>query len=701
MTVMYIPHLDGIRALALAGVLLFHFDVAPFTGGYIGVDVFLTLSGFLITRNILLSVHTKSSFSLRTFYIRRFFRLYPASLVCTFFTVLLSIATFPPPLALSVFESALASLSSVANIYFWHKADYFDTAARFKPLLHHWSLSLEEQYYLIWPPLLVRILHFFPRTPRFALGVTLSALCAASFSGAVILSRYFPSFSFYMLPFRLFQFAAGALYAVARHRFTLSSTPLLCHLSKSLPSSEPRLLSTKRLVIETCTVIAAVVIGVSYAVIPARASPLHVTIVILATLTLIATPQTWFATVVLAHPIMSFVGRISYSAYLLHWPLYVFMRYVVPAIHLEQPSALTYMLLTLVFAMVLHRNIEQPFRKPRGMHGAAVIILFAATSMICALGIRQRGFNSRAPKYFDTGFPKWRKQDQNVDFLIQDIKKKLTNRTIGMVARVGDVKHGRRSPYVFFGDSFTGHLETGLNAFGQRQRTWFQIHSAPGCTFLPLDSYTKTHRCYSSVKQMWKEIAELPRNSTIVLGNMWCYRRFEIFKATIPRFRDLVNEMAAHKLVVLGETPGLSEQSLSYFDCAALWQLPIGKVLAPFSRWITNGRFGSKRDGTACAPIREGFAPKQCIAIRARKVRMFMKSVKGVGFIDVFKMMCERNGKSWKEGDVCALPVWFQDCMLYNVGYQMDGFHLSPAGSYYIGINILERALSGTNISQI
>lgn len=691
----YIPHLDGIRALALAGVLLFHFDVKPFGGGYVGVDVFLTLSGFLITRNIIHSLHSKKSpFSLRTFYVRRFFRLFPASLVCTFVSAMMAIVMFPPKLATAVFESALASMLSFANVYFWYNTNYFDTEARFKPLLHHWSLSLEEQFYLIWPPLLLLALHYSSRFKRSALLFILFALLTASYTAAVVLARRHTSFVFFMLPSRIFQFSAGALCAVTHRIYPLSSLPT-CKQPQSPQSPLPRpSITSYGFLAELACLSATAVILIMFVLLPPGTSPHLVAPVTIATLFLISLPDTSFSTKILAHPLTTYLGRLSYSAYLVHWPIYVYIRYAAPALHQPAPSAFLLTLLTLVLASTLHRVVEQPFRRPRRIHGAMLSILIVVTIGICMTGLREKGFESRAPDYNSMGFPRWERRREFHSLSLGVVTQHVTNRTKGIVARVGAVRGGKRSRYVFVGNSFAGHLRVGLHAMGKERGVWFQVHAVPGCPVRTLDVVKRNSLCYQPVQQIWREIQQLPKGSTIVLANLWCNVPFDQFRRQVPRIRDLVRKMGGHSLMLLGEPPGILPSALGYFDCAAVWLLPGGRLLEAVAQWITHRRHTLPRDGTACQNIRQGLPPKLCIAQRAQRLRTFMRSVSDVRFIDVFREVCERGGRQWKHGERCRLPVWFDDNVLYNVGYQMDGSHLSPAGSYFVGVNVIGKALN-------
>ncbi len=147
----YLDHIDSLRALAVLLVLLFHLDITFFKGGFLGVDVFFVISGFLITRNINHEYTSTQAFNFTRFYYRRVKRLLPSYFLTSIFVFIFGFLLLSPSDLIGLTDSIFAGSIALSNFYFLGESGYFDTAAKLKPLLHTWSLSVEEQYYFIWP----------------------------------------------------------------------------------------------------------------------------------------------------------------------------------------------------------------------------------------------------------------------------------------------------------------------------------------------------------------------------------------------------------------------------------------------------------------------------------------------------------------------------------------------------------------------
>jgi len=151
----YRPDIDGLRAIAVGSVVLYHLDESLVSGGFVGVDIFFVISGYLITKLIIGELESTDRFSFKNFYVRRVRRLFPALFVTALACLITSCFLFSPAHLIELGKSLIASIFSVSNIFFWSVAGYFDSDSTLKPLLHTWSLSVEEQFYLLWPATLV------------------------------------------------------------------------------------------------------------------------------------------------------------------------------------------------------------------------------------------------------------------------------------------------------------------------------------------------------------------------------------------------------------------------------------------------------------------------------------------------------------------------------------------------------------------
>src|SRR6266481_1493302 len=205
----YRADIDGLRALAVVPVLLYHIGVPGFSGGFVGVDIFFVISGYLICGMIDEDIRG-GSFSLGNFYKRRILRILPALFVM--FLVASALAyLYCLPVELEDYSKSLASAAgSVSNVYFAATAGYFDAPAETKPLLHTWSLGVEEQFYLIVPLLMLLACRVAPKRA----GLLFAAAAALCFAAAFAISYRNTTFVFYLTPFRAWELALGALLSI-------------------------------------------------------------------------------------------------------------------------------------------------------------------------------------------------------------------------------------------------------------------------------------------------------------------------------------------------------------------------------------------------------------------------------------------------------------------------------------------------------
>ncbi|MDI1296942.1 MAG: acyltransferase family protein [bacterium] len=349
----YRRDIDGLRAIAILPVLLFHAHIPGFSGGYIGVDIFFVISGFLITGIIAREVD-EGRFSLIRFYERRFRRIMPALGLMILAVLACAAWLYLPGDLEGVPRSALAATLFASNLWFFTDTGYFAGGADVKPLLHTWSLAVEEQFYIGFPILMMLAAHILPRW-RTAI---VAAIAAFSLVLAIALQRDTSGFTFYLLPTRAWELFAGALLA-------LGAVPAIRALWLREAIAWGGLLAIGLAV--ACYTRDTVFPGVTaLAPVLGAAALLH------------CAPGT-SAGRMLALPPMVGIGLISYSLYLWHWPLIVFTEYATD-LPLTGWTSLTVITASLLAAILSWRFVERPFRDSRRIP-ARQIFQFTGASM--------------------------------------------------------------------------------------------------------------------------------------------------------------------------------------------------------------------------------------------------------------------------------------------------------------------------------
>lgn len=356
----YRPDIDGLRAVAVLSVILYHADVAPMKGGFIGVDVFFVISGFLIT-SLILKDAGEGRFSLLHFWERRIRRILPALAAAVFGTVLLGWFFFLPRDFAEIGNQMFWQSFTASNFYFEDKTGYFDKLPELKPLLHTWSLAVEEQFYMLMPIAFIALWRFC----RNKAGLILAFVTLVSFALSVWGVQHKPDAAFYLLPFRAWELLLGALFS-----FYL---PVM----KSGSDKARAIASFLGL-----GVILAASVGFNskmpfpgaWALLPCLGAALFIWA---------GTGGDNFFNRILARKAPVFVGKISYSWYLWHWPLFCAGKYVLMREYGLPEKAVSFCV-SLGLAYLSWRFIETPFRKAggvfktrRGVFIAALLTLFA------------------------------------------------------------------------------------------------------------------------------------------------------------------------------------------------------------------------------------------------------------------------------------------------------------------------------------
>jgi len=372
----YRTDIDGLRAIAVVPVVLFHIGFALFTGGFIGVDVFFVISGYLITSS-LNDDFERQRYSIAAFYERRIRRIFPALIAVILFTALAGGVLLLPDELQDLGQSIWGACLFVSNITFWQQSgDYFGVVSERQPLLHTWSLAVEEQFYIFFP-LLLALLH---RSPRRATTIAVTLLIfALSLAASIYATSAAPVANFYLLPTRAWELLAGSLIAFG-----------------AVPTPSTRL----RAEIEAALGLALIVVPL-FAYGPQTPFPGLAAMPPVAGAFLIIHAGTGpFPTLtarLLSMRVPRFFGLISYSLYLWHWPIIVYSRYVM--LELDTVAMVAIAVASVALATLSWRYIERPFRRPglfktRGRLFATTATLLAAGSL-CGLFFKASGLPGR------------------------------------------------------------------------------------------------------------------------------------------------------------------------------------------------------------------------------------------------------------------------------------------------------------------
>jgi peptidoglycan/LPS O-acetylase OafA/YrhL len=426
----YRPDIDGLRAVAVLAVVFYHAFPEAIGGGFVGVDIFFVISGFLIT-GIIARELASDRFSLTTFYARRVRRIFPALIVVLSVVLVLGwLWMLPGPYA-QLSSDVFASAAFSANIALWQHAGYFDVEAAKKPLLHLWSLGIEEQFYLVWPLVLMLTVRL-----RLSLIWVAGAIAVASFVLNVALITSSPVATFY-LPFtRAWELLAGGALACSWSRIDHGE------LASNVRAGA-----------------GAVLIAIAILVLDrGRAFPgWWAALPVVGSALVLSAPLAWGCRHLLANRPMVRVGLISYPLYLWHWPLLVFFAIIKFSALTTLERALV-VLLSILLAWATYRFVEIPFRfgRPRLLKVASLASAMALVALAGVIVVRNAGFDFRLPEEIramtqvTTQTAQWRVGECMID---------LSHQT---AFADSCVDRDRRPLVMLWGDSTAGALMPGL-----------------------------------------------------------------------------------------------------------------------------------------------------------------------------------------------------------------------------------------------
>lgn len=617
---------DGLRALAVLIVVLFHAGFDFLGGGYVGVDVFFVISGFVITRSVRGDL-TQGRFNFVRFYRRRIRRLMPASIATALACLAFGYFYLTPEQMQDLGMQSITSVFWISNIYFWLKTGYFDLAASSKPLLHMWSLGVEEQFYLFWPLTLVML------TRLKQAWITPAVIVAASLISVFTAQLVLPTnqtMAFYLMPFRIAEFGFGALLTfVTPGRLWRAEIALLIGLT---------------------LIIVAVLTFSETTPFPGLSSLIPCTG---AALTIYG-GQAAYVGSVLRHPMALGIGRISYSFYLTHWPAVVFYKSAHRGDDLANIDSCLIVAISLILAIAMYFLVERPFREAK--HNPTSRKFALLTTAIAALVTSA----AAASAYVSDGWmwrlaPELRAQIEkdpraNDDFVWASLRR----RNISFSTHLPDDPPTPTYRMLIVGDSMSGDLVNIIERAGLTKKALVRtsIVPVPCQPVISIDGNTyhniiaaHDHRSCDDSRQKFENDTRLNEADLVVLAANWRAWSPEFLPGTI----SFIQNHGPDVVVVGAKAMSVTSQQL-------------------LMEALTVDDYLSYRPAT----------PNETSVTINAKIKAISES-KGAGYIDLLTSPCDTDGRCRLFADDGKL-IYFDTVHLASSGVDFFARHsdLSP-----------------------
>lgn len=578
----YRADIDGIRGIAVLAVIFYHADIKVFSGGFVGVDIFFVISGYLITTIIFREIN-ENEFSLAQFYERRIRRIFPALFTVLLFTVFVSYLFFDTNEFYDFGKTLVSATIFGSNILFWTQSGYFEGPAAIKPLLHTWSLAVEEQYYIFFPLLLM----FLARYLRPRLKLTLSGLTLASFLLNVYSLHYDASAAFYLAHMRVWELLIGSLLAIKIIPKTFNSG-----------------------ILNSLSLLGLVMLGAPFFLYTNETSfPGGAALIpTLGTALLIfgnIESKTLAGRILSLRPLV-FIGQISYSLYLWHWPAIVFAKYYA-IIELKALEMAAVLLAVFLLSILSWHFIEKPFRQKSFIKSSKI---FAPAGIAMALTIAIGSFI-----YFSGGFPgrfatkqagvipktdvewqRWSKCGLDVDEPPSQLE----------LCAIGE--NTNTPTFLLWGDSHVRALATSIQISASQAGAAGVMVYTSGCSPLRGVDRQGRHSCSDFNEVMLNYVRDHPNLDTVILASRWAlsaegtrYKNEEgkrvilVNTSTGPTQTDTNASLfqfgldqtvlsllkMGRKVVIITEVPEIGYDVPSAFSIAERTGRDINKIIAP------------------------------------------------------------------------------------------------------------------------
>ena len=564
MNIHYRREIDGLRAVAVVAVVLFHAGFDAFAGGYTGVDIFFVISGFLISL-ILIKELESGTFSIVSFYERRARRIMPALLLVMLACLPVAWVLLSPPDMKGFAQNVVAVMLFASNIFFWRSAGYFDSDSDLKPLLHTWSLSVEEQFYIFFP----LVLWLCWRYARRATPLILALILLASLLAAHKLAPVAAGANFFLLPTRAWELLIGTLCAIhVSRKGYVAPTGLVPEVGG--------LLGLAAIVYSIFAFDKNTPFPSFYALVPTLGAALII---------LMATQHTITGRYLLGNRFTVLIGLISYSAYLWHQPLFAFARYdSANGLAAWQLCALA--VAAFVLGYFTWKYVEAPFRNKSTVSRKQIFSFAAvASSLFLAVGLAghvSKGFVMRmdpgAVAYldkFDLRYPSWsyyKTSDWYNNFRIEcdyyDVPRQWSGNSTQIPKQISAGCHTRdhqKSHAVFlWGDSHAQQFYSGLKKNLPPSWQILQIASS-GCRPTLVQADSADQYCLHSNFQALQSIAENRPEVVLVAQE----QGHEI--AHMQKMAEALKALGVRKVLFAGPTPHWQKGGLPTLIATRFW----------------------------------------------------------------------------------------------------------------------------------
>jgi len=638
----YRSDIDGLRALAVLSVILFHINAHWIPGGFLGVDIFFVISGYLITLILTKEVDETHKINISNFYKRRIKRIVPALLFVLIPTFLIGFLFLVPSDLLSLSKSMIWAFFSAANIYFFSSIDtgYFASGSQELPLLHLWSLGVEEQFYILWPFVVLILLRYVHSLKKRIVFSSILFIASLVWAQAIIVSDH--SFAYYMLPTRAWELLAGAIVA------------LLVHSG----------FKAKSLVNEVMAGIGILVIILSFIFVSeSDAAPGIAAVPVIIGTALLILSGTMYQTFIgrmLSMKILVAMGLVSYAAYLWHWPVLAYLRYAL--IDIDVSIAIAVIIFTFTMATVSYFFIETPLRKNNLSTKKVFVWYFILPAIvITALSIVTiQAIQKRSPWIFPwKEITKFQSKMHPADIYKYNCQYRIfKEEAIYNEERCAYPKGTKHTDAFLIGDSNAAHYLGMLRLFAKEYGFSLQNTTVSGCPLVIDNNFEwigPTHKegCSMYIQSI---LEEAKKYETVIVGGIWSeYYEEQGFKEGFETTMKQLAHNVKH-IILLGQAPIFKAYNLG---------CEIRKIRIKSLDCATHFNHNLEDE------------------ISNTFLRNIAKKYDNVEYFSVRKQLCKNTGCSPYIDDV---PVYY------------NAHHLSLKGSAVIGLEMIDTNDSMLNI---